>query len=528
MLKNVMSDSEILMGKNNAQEETRFTRERQLELIFKQAELALLASIICAAFLAYIVHDIAAFDDLVNWAKIMGAVGAIRYLLLYAFRNTVITSENINRWYIAFVSSLALSGAAWGSATFLLAPTVSGVDQAIVILFISGFVAGAAAAFAGDRLAFGAFAVPAVTLPILNLLNNGDPVAQKIAAVLAFFMLFLLASAERAYQARKGEFAAQLEREQLASALTEEKENYKSLASDLDGRVKRRTEQLSELNEKLQAEVFERGEAEQAARSQKARFTAAFENAPVGMIIAYHATGEIVKANGAVCELLGYKAQDLNKMRLVSLLCPSERKLGQSSDLFASNSTAERRFIHRRGHVIWGRTSIGAMSGDEFTDGYVVIQIQDVTELKSVHDKLSSRDGALGTAFESTPTPTAILDSCGRITTTNPRMDTVLRAAYGNPAEIALATLIESDENATVKLADLFSGRVSHIEANVTLFANQARTLDTVITVARVGQGNSESAFAVLHIDVSPSEVAAFEESNVVTLEPRGSVLSSA
>jgi len=163
---------------------------------------------------------------------------------------------------------------------------------------------------------------------------HGDPVAQKIAAVLAFFLVFLLASAERGHRARKGEFSIQIERERLSAALTAEKEKFKDLAAELDARVQTRTGQLTELNEKLQAEVFERGEAERAARSQKARFTAAFENAPVGMIIAYQATGEIVKANSAVCELLGYKTAELAKMRLVSLLCPSEREHG-TTDLFS-------------------------------------------------------------------------------------------------------------------------------------------------------------------------------------------------
>ena len=426
---------------------------------------------------------------------------------------------------------MALSGAAWGCATFLLGPTVNGVDQAIVILFISGFVAGAAAAFAGDRLSFAAFSVPAVAIPFYNLMAHGDPVAQKIAAVLAFFLVFLLASAERGHRARKGEFSIQIERERLSAALTAEKEKFKDLAAELDARVQTRTGQLTELNEKLQAEVFERGEAERAARSQKARFTAAFENAPVGMIIAYQATGEIVKANSAVCELLGYKTAELAKMRLVSLLCPSESEHG-TTDLFASDSSAERRFIHRRGHVIWGRTSIGAMSGDEFTDGYVVIQIQDLTELKSAHDKLSSRDGAFGAAFESTPTPTAILDACGRITNSNPRMRTLLGAAYGSEAsDVALATLVESDDKARIKLADFFSGRVGYIEASVTLFANLSKPIDTMITVARVGEGTSETAFAVLHIDVSHAEISALEDGsadNVVTLEPRNSVFSNA
>ena len=513
------------MSEPNSKELRRFRRAQQLELIYKQAEIALLASVVCAGILAYLVHDAVTIESLVRWGQIMGAVAAIRYLVIYAFRNTDVRAESIAKWHTVFIGTLVLSGAAWGSATFLLAPSVNSVHQAIVLLFIMGFVAGAAAAFNGDRFAFAAFAVPAIAFPMLNLFIYGDPVTTKFAAVLGLFLVFLLASAERSYRAYKHDFAVQLDRQRLAKALHEEKENFKQLATDLESRVKMRTEQLSDLNEKLQAEVFERREAEYAARSRKARFTAAFENAPLGMLIAHKATGEIVKANAAACELLGYPTDELTKMRLFSLLCPSERDAG--IDLFQSDSTSiDRRFLHRRGHVIWGRTSIGTMSGYEETDGLVVIQIQDLSELKTAHDRLTSLGGAFGTAFEATPIPTAIIDTCGRITSMNPRMRTVLGFGYDDINDLALATLVESNDQASAKLADFFSGRVGHIETEVVLFKGQPNEIDTTISVSRIGEGSSSDAHAVLHIDVALAALNAEDKttkqsSNVVPLERR-------
>ena len=276
---------------------------------------------------------------------------------------------------------------------------------------------------------------------------------------------------------------------------------------------------------KLQTEVFERREAEISAKAQKAQFTAAFDSAPLGMIIAYQATGEIVKANTAACDLFGYKAQELTKMRLFSLLCPSEREHGV--DLFGSNGDSlERRFLHRRGHVIWGRTSIGSMDGNEDTEGLVVIQIQDLSELKSAHNRLSSLGGAFGTAFETTPLPSAIIDSSGRITSSNPRMRLLLGRGFDNIEDLALATLVESDEKASAKLADFFSGRVGHVETEVRFFKGLANEIDATINLSRVGEGSSPEVYAVLHLDVplaalSAAEKDAASRQNVVPLERR-------
>ncbi|MEM7466333.1 MAG: PAS domain S-box protein [Pseudomonadota bacterium] len=505
--------------------QSRFKSEKQLLGLYKQAEVALVASIFCAAILAYILSDVVALDRLVLWGQIVGGVAMLRYIAIYAFRNNTATEQTAGSWYFVFVVTLALSGLSWGVAPLLFAPTIGTIYGAIAILIIMGLVSGAAAAFAGDRVAFAAFAGPAVLLPVVHFLTYGNDITQKFAVVMLLYLAFLLLSTERAFQMRLKEFNLQLEREELSRELREEKEKFESLASELDAHVQTRTEQLTELNEKLQSEVFERNEAAQSAKREKLKFTAAFENAPVGMLIAYRATGEIVKANNAICDLLGYQADEMTKMRLVSLLCPSERASGDSQDLFESNSTAERRFVHRRGHIVWGRTSIGTMSEVESTAGYLVIQIQDLSELKSAHDFISSQGGAFGTAFEATPIATAIIDSCGRLNRVNPRMRMLLDLAHGEVTDLALGTLVDSDDRVTTKLADFFSGRAAHVEADVTLFKNLQNESPATVTLARIGEGNSPTTFGILHIEIAKPELVSQardgESNNVVPLERR-------
>ena len=97
-------------------------RERQLKENFKQAESALLASVVYAGILAYFVYEVVPIDRLVLWGQFMGAVAAVRYLLIYAYRNTTIKPERIIYWRSAFVATLVFSGLAWGSADVLISP----------------------------------------------------------------------------------------------------------------------------------------------------------------------------------------------------------------------------------------------------------------------------------------------------------------------------------------------------------------------------------------------------------------------
>ena len=251
---------------------------------------------------------------------------------------------------------------------------------------------------------------------------------------------------------------------------------------------------------------------------------AAFNNAPLGMLVAHQLSGEIIKANAAACEFFGYAEEDLSARSFTTLCCPSERDQ-KAGLLDTSASTRERRFVHRRGHVIWARTSIANLSKYEDAKDLVVIQIQDTNELKSADSQFSSLDGAFGTAFETSPLPSAIVDSCGRITAMNPRMQSVLSRGFDSLADIALGTLVKCGEEASNKLAEFFSGKVKSIEAEVVLFNGHACETLASISLARVGAGSAPRVFAVLHVDSllgslnTPDEQAIEQPSNVVPLE---------
>ena len=275
-----------------------FRRLKQLNSLYSQAELALLASVVCGAILVLFVHSEASTERLGVWAAAMLSVALGRYILIHRFRVNAKNSNEINFWRFSFIATLVASGSAWGSASFLVAPSPAVVDQAIVVIFICGFVAGGVAAFSVDRLAFVAFAVPALGAPAAFLAIFGDPGGRALSAVLVLFGCFLLANAFRSYKAHKRDFDTQFENQQLAMKLDAEKTKIAALADDLEVRVRLRTEELSFINEQLNEQIEEKNLAENATRIQEARFHEVFNQAPISMLVVHAQSGRTEPVNG--------------------------------------------------------------------------------------------------------------------------------------------------------------------------------------------------------------------------------------
>jgi PAS domain S-box-containing protein len=85
------------------------------------------------------------------------------------------------------------------------------------------------------------------------------------------------------------------------------RERLERYASDLEDAVVERTSDLRKANEKLEREIAERRQAEQALRESEERFRNIFENAPLGI---YRTTpnGRILMANPALVNMLGYSS----------------------------------------------------------------------------------------------------------------------------------------------------------------------------------------------------------------------------
>ncbi len=478
-----------------------FRRRKQIDTLYSQAALALLASVTCGAVLVALTFDIDRSRELLIWGAIMIVVAVVRYGVIRAFHSQQPANDDLSRWRYIFAGTLFASGLAWGAASFLVAPSVALADQAIVIIFLCGFVAAAVAAFSVDRLAFGAFIAPALGIPAVNLTLFGDSIGHTLAGVLVIFGAFLLANALRSNTAHKKDFDSQFEKQQLAATLEVEKNKIVALANDLEVRVGLRTDELRLMNKLLIEQVAEISNAEAKTKIEEARFLEIFDRAPIGMLVIHADSGRVVRANSAVCEFLGYDTAELSGMMAEKLYCPSERASISGESMFKRDSVTERRYIHRRGFVIWGRTSTGVLAAGDPGDAHIVIQIEDLSELKRARDDLSERGDSFEVAFDAAPVGMAVIDGSGRIVNGN----TCIRSMLNLDGKIegrSLTSILNAgdEERSSGILSRIFTGELDSIEFEHQLFGRGDTSRPVVIRITRVKGHSATRPFAVVHL----------------------------
>jgi PAS domain S-box-containing protein len=119
----------------------------------------------------------------------------------------------------------------------------------------------------------------------------------------------------------------------------------------------------------LAALVEERTRAETAQQASESRFRAAFESAATGMML-IDVNGRILQVNRPVVEMLGYTEAELRTRTFMDLTYPGdlEPNLNLFHQVIAGKTDSyqmEKRYLDKRGRLVWGRVSAGVVRDTE-------------------------------------------------------------------------------------------------------------------------------------------------------------------
>ena len=200
---------------------------------------------------------------------------------------------------------------------------------------------------------------------------------------------------------------------QMAARIQQQIDSLSQSGHDLELRVEQRTADLARSNLALQAEVAEHLRAEESRRESEERFTAAFELAPIGVALV-SPDGHWLKVNRAVCDLVGYSEAEL--------LARTFQEITHSEDLEVDLENVrrllageirsyqmEKRYIHRRGHVVPVLLSVSLVRDGQGRPRYFISQIQDITAIKEVEAELIREQARLRFIFEAMPVGVALV-----------------------------------------------------------------------------------------------------------------------
>ncbi|HTG45414.1 MAG TPA: PAS domain S-box protein, partial [Verrucomicrobiae bacterium] len=139
-------------------------------------------------------------------------------------------------------------------------------------------------------------------------------------------------------------------------------------------------------------DITERKQAEELLRLSEARFSSAFEDAPNGIALV-SADGRWLKTNRALCNFLGYSEEELVTRSFLDFTFPADIELSQENVRRALGGELrsfqiEKRYIHKRGHIITGLVNISLVRDGQGHPSHFVSQIQDITERKLAETEL--------------------------------------------------------------------------------------------------------------------------------------------
>lgn len=246
---------------------------------------------------------------------------------------------------------------------------------------------------------------------------------------------------------------------------------------------------VGDLTMDLATALEERVRAERQLLTSEARFRGAFEHAPIGMALV-DCAGEWRDVNQALCDMLGYAADELRGVSWWTLLHPDdvESATPRLTGDRANAEPRERRYLKRDGHIVWTIQSISSLPGGEGSVS-MILQLQDITTQKQLEIELR------------------------RLSLTDPLTGLPNRALFADRLAHAL-TATRPDECVAVLFIDLdrfkaINDRLGHAQGDHLLQAVAERLASIIRAPDTIARYGGDEFVAILESLPDPSQASA-------------------
>lgn len=156
----------------------------------------------------------------------------------------------------------------------------------------------------------------------------------------------------------------------------EAEEDVKIMNDVLEKRVEERSGKLLGLLEKL--------------RVSEQKFRAAFEHSAIGMALV-SLKGRWLKVNRRLCDIVGYREQELLSMSFHDLTHPDDDTARFDMSAYNLKNTpqrVEKQYLCKNGSTVWVSINIAAVTNKKGGPVYFVSQFEDITERKKAEQRL--------------------------------------------------------------------------------------------------------------------------------------------
>lgn len=144
--------------------------------------------------------------------------------------------------------------------------------------------------------------------------------------------------------------------------------------------------------------------AERQLQDSSARFSMAFDQAPIGMVLTTP-DGRIMEVNQAYLDMLGYTREELMLHSSAGFthpddVEPTKQFLASLQNGSRSRASIEKRYVRKDGRLLWARASAAMRLADDGRPVQLIAVIEDVTERRQAEEALRKSEERLTFALE--------------------------------------------------------------------------------------------------------------------------------
>lgn len=222
----------------------------ETRLLYDNAPTGVAATVVIALLLACAQWNAVPRVIVSTWLLSVLLVAAARMMLVHWYWRASPGDLEIGRWNTAFVVGVALAAAGWGAGAILLYSPALPLNEILIVFALGGVMLGGASLLAARREAFLAFLLPTGLLTAARLASEGDRDHLMMGFLVAVFTVATVITSWRFHLAIESSFRLRFHNQDLIESLETAKNDAEALNRDLERRVRDRTAQLTEADQR--------------------------------------------------------------------------------------------------------------------------------------------------------------------------------------------------------------------------------------------------------------------------------------